>query len=93
MTYSRFLQGGKKGGEFPRRLSATRVSLVSVAAVLPEVTPVRANVAAVMTDIGSVAGHWLPQNGREPRQRRRTRRPALLKRRSQLPPLAAETCL
>src|SRR5437870_12809202 len=47
MTYSRFLQGGKKGGEFPRRLSATRVSLVSVAAVLPEVTPVRANVAAV----------------------------------------------
>jgi len=47
MTYSRFLEGGKKGGEFPRRLSATRVSLVSVAAVLPEVTPVRANVAAV----------------------------------------------
>src|SRR5947207_3142844 len=46
MTYSRFLQGGKKGGEFPRR-PATRVSLVSVAAVLPEVTPVRANVAAV----------------------------------------------
>jgi len=79
MTYSRFLQGGKKGGEFPRRLSATRVSLVSV--------------AAAMTDIGSVAGHWLPQNGREPRQRRRTRRPALLKRRSQLPPLSAETCL
>src|SRR2546425_3958645 len=60
MTYSRFLQGGKKGGEFPRRLSATRVSLVSVAAVLPEVTPVRANVAAVVGNVTSVVSDVTP---------------------------------